>query len=425
VSSRIMFNTDGVNSSITDLDHSLSKLISTQNSIAALRGSIDPNILNRSGIGSRLAGVSRELDSIGNRVNRLKTFTSTSVEKYSRAEAQVKNSAHELIAESNLVKQTLDAHMPSDLFEFYNNTVGRYEDFLHGLQYSAGAGIMHLLGFKYAELDGLLRRFDLADDVLIGKYKLPVGSIIKGIEKSKLNLLAKLMVSPYAALRYKNKPLSELIYKKFSNFFPSDIANFGNNVTSLKQALQQGGTTIKNGFSIVKDHAGGILKSGLKVVKSNAILAGVITAGTEAVGASIKISENYSIYGADVEKLKVENAKVVGEAVWKTGVVTTTSVGGAVIGGAVGTLIGGPVGTVVGASIGGFIGSWAGDVIAGKTSALAENVAVHFKDQIHTVTDGVRSGVDKVKEGFNDVKNFTEDLADGTKKFFGSLSFGG
>lgn len=233
------------------------------------------------------------------------------------------------------------------------------------------------------------------------------------------------MVSPYGALRYKNNPLSELIYKRFSNFFPSDIANFGNNVTSLKQALQQGGTTLKNGFSIVKDHAGGILNSGLKVVKSNAILAGVITAGTEAIGASIKISENYSIYSGDVEKLKVENAKVVGAAVWKTGVVTTTSVGGAVIGGAVGTLIGGPVGTVVGASIGGFIGSWAGDVIAGKTSALAENVAVHFKDQIHTVTDGVRSGVDKVKEGFNDVKNATGDLVDGTKKLFGSLSLGG
>ncbi|MFB3171030.1 hypothetical protein P5G62_028470 [Neobacillus sp. 179-C4.2 HS] len=425
MSSRIMINTDIVNSSITDLNHSRSKLVSTQNGIAALRGSIDPKILNQRGIGSRLAGISRDLDSVDDMVSQFKTFTSTSVEKYSRAEAQVNKKAHELIAESNLVKQALDAHMPSDLFEFYNNTVGRYEDLLHGLQYSAGAGIMHLLGFKYAELDGLLRRFDLADDVLIGKYKLPVGSVIKGIEKSKLNFLARLMVSPYGALRYKNNPLSELIYKRFSNFFPSDIANFGNNVTSLKQALQQGGTTLKNGFSIVKDHAGGILNSGLKVVKSNAILAGVITAGTEAIGASIKISENYSIYSGDVEKLKVENAKVVGAAVWKTGVVTTTSVGGAVIGGAVGTLIGGPVGTVVGASIGGFIGSWAGDVIAGKTSALAENVAVHFKDQIHTVTDGVRSGVDKVKEGFNDVKNATGDLVDGTKKLFGSLSLGG
>jgi predicted Zn-dependent protease len=54
----------------------------------------------------------------------LKTFTSTSVEKYSRAEAQIKNSAHELTAESNLLRKALDARMASESYEFYNNTVG-------------------------------------------------------------------------------------------------------------------------------------------------------------------------------------------------------------------------------------------------------------------------------------------------------------
>ncbi|MEH7384844.1 hypothetical protein V7147_05415 [Bacillus sp. JJ1521] len=419
MSSKIVFKTNAVNSSIGDLSQSLSKLASTKSSIATIRGSIDPQILARSGISSSLAGVGRELEHVENMVNRVKTFTSTTVAKYSETEARVNNKGKAIVDETNLIKKALEERYASDAYEFYNNTVGRIQDLLHGLQYSAGAGVMHLLGFKYTQLEGLLRRFDLADDVLVGKYKLPLGSAIKGIENSKFHFLAKLMVSPYGALRYGSKPLSEHLYKRLANFFPSDIVNFSNNVTGLKQALQQGGTTLKNGLSIVKDHAGGILKSGLKVVKSNALLAGVITAGTETVGATIKISENYSIYGGNVEKLKEENAKVVGEAVWKTGVVTGASVGGAVIGGALGTLIGGPVGTVVGASIGGFIGSWAGDVIAGKTSGWAQDVAVNFKDQIHTVTEGVRSGVDKVKEGFNNVKNFAGDLLSGSKKFFG------
>lgn len=412
-----MFKTNAVNSTVGDLTSVRTRLSSTQNSIATIRASIDPQILSRSGIASRLAGVNRDLEHVENMVNRVKNFTSSAVAKYSATEGQVNRQGQALIADSNLIKQVLDARMPSDLYEFYNNTVGRIGDLMHGLQYSAGAGIMHLLGFKYTQMDGLLRRFDLVDDVLVGKYRIPVGNVIKGIENSKFHTLARLMVSPYGALRYADKPLSELIYKKFSSFFPTDIANFGNSVTKLKEALRQNGL----GFSVVKEHAGGILKNGLKVVKSNAILAGVITAGTETVGAALKISENYSIYGGDIEKLKEENAKVVGEATWKTGVVTATSVGGAVVGGAIGSLAG-PVGTVVGATVGGFIGSWAGDIIGGKTSGWAQDVAVKFKDQIHTVTEGVRSGIDKVKEGFEDVKNFAGNLLSGSKKLFG---FGG
>ncbi|MCC3357865.1 hypothetical protein [Bacillus sp. REN16] len=414
MSSRIVFKTNAVISAKGDLTQSLAKLNSTHSSIATIRGSIDPKILNRSGIGSRLAGIGRELENVENMVNRVKTFTSAAVEQYSTAESQVNKQGQALVAQSNLIKKILDERMASNAYEFYNNTIGRVQDLLHGLQYSAGAGIMHLLGFKYTQLEGLLRRFDLADDVLIGKYKLPLGTAIKGIENSKFHFLAKMMVSPYGALRYGSKPLSEHLYKRFANFFPSDIVNFSNKITSLKQAIQQSGL----GFSLVKEHAGGILKTGLKVVKSNALLAGVITAGTEAVGATMKISENYSIYGGNVEKLKEENAKVVGEAVWKTGVVTATSVGGAVIGGAIGSL-GGPVGTVVGATLGGIVGSMAGDIIAGKTAGWAKDVAVNFKDQIHSVTEEVRSGVESVKEGFNNVKNFAGDLLSGSKKFFG------
>ncbi|WP_231574955.1 hypothetical protein [Bacillus sp. B-jedd] len=424
MSPRIVFDAKTVNSSIANLDHSLAKLSSVQTSIATLRGSIDPRILNRNGIGSMLAGVSRELDSVENRVNRVRSFTSTSVDVYSNTEIRVKKQAQELKAEINHAKQEFNPRVASDLYEFYNNTIGRLQDILHGLQYSAGAGVMHLLGFKYKEIDGILRRFELADEVLVGKYKLPVGKAIKGIESSKFNFLARLMVNPYGALRHKNKSLSELIYKRFANFFPSDIVNFGNNVMSLKEAIKKDGTTLKTGLSVIKDHTGGIIKTGLKVVKSNAILAGVITAGTEAVGASIKITENYALYGGDVEKLKTENAKVVGEAVWNTGVVTAASVSGAVIVGAALTLVAGPVGTVIGASIGGFVGSWVGDIIAGKTSAWAKNTAVHFKDQIHTVTEHVRTEMEKVTVGFNNVKNFTKNLLSGSKKVLGSLSFG-
>ncbi|OCA83143.1 hypothetical protein A8F94_18635 [Bacillus sp. FJAT-27225] len=423
MSSKIAFNANAVNSSIGDLNHSLAKLNSVQASIATLRGSIDPRILYRGGIGSRLAGVSRELNGVEDRVNRLKTFTSSSVEKYSSAEAQIKRQAHELMSENNLLKQALDSRTASDLYEFYNNTVGRLQDLLHGLQYSAGAGIMHLLGFKYAEIGGIFRQFDLADEAKFGKYKLPFGKYIKGVENSKAHFLSKLMVDPIGALKYKDKALSEFLYKRFANFFPSDIVNLSNNVAVLKEAIKRDGTSFKNGLSVVKDHAGKIVGSGLKVVKSNAILAGVITAGTEAVGASIKITENYSMYGGDVEKLKVENAKVVGEAAWKTVVVSGISVGGAVIGGTIGSL-GGPVGTVIGATVGGMVGSWAGDIIAGKTSGWAQDVAVHFKDGIHSMTEGVRTEMAKVTNGFNNVKNFAEGLLSDSKKILGSLSFG-
>jgi hypothetical protein len=161
------------------------------------------------------------------------------------------------------------------------------------------------------------------------------------------------------------------------------------------------------------------LKNGLRLGKSNAALAVLITAGAETIGAGIKITENYNLYSG--EKLKEENAKVVGRAVYKTTVVSATSVAGAVAGGVVGSVFG-PVGTVVGASIGGFVGSWVGDKLTEKTPAFVDKAALHFKDGIHKGTEAIASGVSKVKDGFNDVKEHASNLLGGAKSILG---FGG
>ncbi|WP_079508672.1 glycine zipper domain-containing protein [Mesobacillus jeotgali] len=412
MSSKIVFNINTVNNSVSSLSHTIGRLESIQHKVAGVGSSVDPRILGRNGISGQFRRASASSDRIEMHMKQLKSFTIQSADRYGNSENRVNRQADALNKAIEAARKQIDGRFASDLYETYNNTYGRWVDFLHGAQYAAGAGLMHLLGFRFADIDGVLRKFQVVDDVLLGKMRLPVASIIHKIESSKLNMLARLMVSPTRA--FSQKTLSELIYKRTANYFPKDIAGLSNSVQRLL-ADAKGGTM----FNAVKNNAGSVLKNGLRLGKSNAALAVLITAGAETIGAGIKITENYNLYSG--EKLKEENAKVVGRAVYKTTVVSATSVAGAVAGGVVGSVFG-PVGTVVGASIGGFVGSWVGDKLTEKTPAFVDTAALHFKDGIHKGTEAIVSGVSKVKDGFNDVKEHASNLLGGAKSILG---FGG
>ncbi|MES7204624.1 hypothetical protein U6Q21_12690, partial [Cutibacterium acnes] len=165
---------------------------------------------------------------------------------------------------------------------------------------------------------------------------------------------------------------------------------------------------------VVKNSSGALVKNAINVGKGNAAAAVLLTAGTEAIGATIKITENYSLYGNNIEKLKEENAKVVGEAAYKTVVVSGTSVAGSVIFGALGSLAG-PAGTIVGATVGGFIGSWVGDLVTKNTPAWVENAALKAKDVIYAGTEFVADTVRGVQDGFKEVKKHVGNLVEGAK----------
>ncbi|GHH99837.1 glycine zipper domain-containing protein [Neobacillus kokaensis] len=417
MASKIIIHPDTVKSSIAGLDQNIARLLSVQNNAVGLRYSVDPKILNRKNLGYRLAKACAELDDTAAQMKRLKSFATASAEQYQAAEKSLDKKFDTLTDKLNPVYEALNNRLASDTYELYNDTVGRLGDVLHGLQYMGGAGIMHLLGFKFNDIDGVLRKFEVAEEVLYKNRKIPVGKLIQKVEGSRFNFLARLMVNYKTLFKFKDKSLAELIYKRFSGLFPKDIVNLSNSVSKLKHDWLDA-ASLKDGLNAVKNQSGQVLKSALKVGKANMLTAALITAGVETVGAGIKITENYSIYGGNIEKLKEENAKVVGSAVYKTGVVTATSVGGAVIGGAIGSLAG-PVGTVIGASAGGFVGSLVGDWVTEKTPEFVNKTALHFKDSIYNVTEGIASGVNKVKDGFESVKSHASNLLNGSKKFFG------
>jgi hypothetical protein len=425
LSSKIIFNINEVNSSVSGLSHTISRMQSIQTNVTGVRSSVDPRILGRSGISGQFNRASASFDRIEMKMNQLKSFTNNSSDRYSNSENRVNRQADAVNKAINAARKQIDERFASDLYETYNNTIGRLEDLLHGLQYSAGAGIMHILGFRFKKGDDLKHIFHVLDDIKIGNLKIPMSKYISMIEDSKINnFLSKLMLKPSSILFKKELNFSQVLYKRLANYYPDDMIALTDSVADLRKSLAASGT-FRAGMEAVKSHAGTVLKSGWKLAKGNAVLAGLITAGSEAIGAGIKITENYSIYGGDTEKLKEENAKVVGRAVYKTGVVTATSIGGAVIGGAALSFLG-PPGTMIGATLGGIAGSWVGDKIAGFTPMqnLVDKTAVKFKDTIHNGTETIASGVSKVKDGFNSVKSHASNLLENSKSLLGSLSFG-
>ncbi|WP_102261131.1 hypothetical protein [Mesobacillus jeotgali] len=429
MNSKIVFNPKQVNSSLTGLSQNISRLISVENGISNVKSSVDPRIINRRGIGGSLSRATASINRIEQKMVQLKTYTANSINQYSIAEKRVNGQAEEVKEAFALaLDKMLNDRYASGLYDKYHSIAGHLEHILHGAQYSAGAGLMHLLGFRFTDVDDVLKKFQVAEYIKAGKLKIPLASMIQRVENSRpLNFMARMMVNPLYLVYNRKMPLAELLYKKMASYYPKDMVNLSNSVSTLKQALRDS-STFKSGFEAVKSQAGSILKNSGKLIRSNALLATVITAGVESVGAGIKITENYGMYSG--EKLKEENAKVVGRAVVKTATVTVGSVGGAVIGGIIGSL-GGPLGTAAGATVGGYLGSMLGDKVASMTSAWTDKQSVRFKDTIHKGTEAVASGVRNVKESFNnakeaisDVKSHAANLLDSSKSFFGKLSFG-
>ncbi|WLR41452.1 hypothetical protein LC087_11140 [Bacillus carboniphilus] len=100
----------------------------------------------------------------------------------------------------------------------------------------------------------------------------------------------------------------------------------------------------------------------------------------------------------------MKTLKLLASAVNKTVVVSGAAVTGAVIGGAAGSVFG-PIGTVAGATAGSFVGGIIGEHAAKLTAGFAEDVAIHFEDSIHSVTEGARTTFTAVGKGVNFAKD--------------------
>ncbi|MBM7618453.1 hypothetical protein JOC95_000295 [Bacillus tianshenii] len=409
-----------VNSAIAGLNSSHGKLASVSSNVSSVQFGVSYEIKNRRNIDARLRNAEADLHRLEEKMRRIKSFTSDSLEKYQMAERYLNRQADK--NEHDLVKMLMERSSFSSLYELYDKTFGQVDQILHGAQYVGSAGLLHLLGWRFVN-EGGRYTYKLLDSVKHGKYNIPVGSLINKVGNSKLNFLAKMMVSPYYAIKYANKSLGEVIYKKFTKYLPDDITKMTNSVRDFRHAISDA-RTLKDAANAVKANAGSLGSAALKIGKANAVTAFALTGIVEGVGAGIKITENYSKYSGDIETLKTENAKVVGEAVYKTAVIGTTSVTGAVLLGAVGSLAG-PGGTVVGAAVGGYLGSVVGEKLTQHTPGWVTDASVHFKDGIFKGTEAVAEGVSKVQEGFSEVKKNASNLLENSKSFFGKLSFGG
>ncbi|MEH7225797.1 hypothetical protein V7112_18455 [Bacillus sp. JJ1566] len=417
--SQIHINTSALNGNIPGLSQTITKLSSISSNVNSLKHSIDNKISSRSGIESRLSTATRSMQDIERDLIQLKSFITNTVQTYQTAENKVSQKGKQLEDKLQEFRKNL---LPSNLYEFYNNTWGVVDGLITAGLYSGSAFLYQALGFQFEKMDNGLYRF-ITSDKNFKKFNIPTGRVIDFIERNKyLNTAARFLAKPSSLFRHKDKSLSELIYNKYTKQFPKTVVNYANNVKAMMLGASDDGA--RGVMNVIKNNAGAMTKNSLRFLKGNAILAGGITVVTEGIGATIKITENYALYGNDIEKLKTENAKVVGEAAYKTVVNTAASTAGAVIlGGALSVL--GPVGTVVGASVGGFLGSLVGDAITKHTPQWVTDTAVKFKDNIHKGTEFIGKGVDKVKEGFNVVKNNAVNLVKGAGKLFSNLGFGG
>ncbi|MCI3920632.1 hypothetical protein MO973_10345 [Paenibacillus sp. TRM 82003] len=326
--------------------------------------------------------------------------------------------AKSMASRTDPFQEFLEKDGASDRYEWYDGTVGTTQDAGQALRRAMYTGALAFLGFRFEALNGKFA-FQLLDDVKLGKLKLPIGSLIQRVEASRVNGLARFYVNKLSIF-YKDKSLAELIYRRFTRFFPSDLTTISNTTKEIGKALRASGS-LSDGAAIVKANAGQLLRNAGKIAKANAITAVAITAGTETIGAGIRIVENYAKYGHDIEKLKEENAKEVGRAAYNTAVISTTTIGGAVIGGTVGSLLG-PAGTVIGAAAGGFVGSVVGDLICKKTPEWVEDASLYAKDAIYAGTEFVADAVRGTKDTFDAVKEHTGKLIDNARGFASNVT---
>ncbi|MCR8643653.1 hypothetical protein NV379_13430 [Paenibacillus sp. N1-5-1-14] len=443
--SKIRIDMNQVNEISRKLRQEASKVATVESGVSSVKNSVDSQIASRRNIYGRLSRANSFIQSIDDRLNRLLNFTNQSPDKYDQAETHIiKNlqpkyldskkgisSLSQLIADgkfnsidglkdfaNDFVQWLFDNNMFSDAYEKYNNTVGRAGDFMRALQFITSGLAMTGLGWSFTKTDDLFK-FVMQGSVTAGRIKLPIGSFLSWIENSKLNNVARFIVNPLH-FKYKDKSLAELLFKSQTKLLPSLAADLSNNSRLLWNQLK-GMATSAIDLGAVKVNAGALAKNAFRVGKANAVSAIVITGVTEGIGAGIKITENYNKYGDDIEKLKEENAKAVGNAVYKTAVVSGASITGAVVFGAVGSLAG-PIGTVVGSSVGSFVGSWVGDVFVSKTPGVTkwvENQAVKAKDTIHKGIEAVANGARSVKNGFKEVKEGAQNLLKSARSVFG------
>ncbi|SFF06407.1 hypothetical protein SAMN05428981_1149 [Bacillus sp. OV194] len=255
------------------------------------------------------------------------------------------------------------------------------------------------------------------------RYNPLVADLLDSLDRSKFRNAARMLLTkPNALWKYKDKSLKELLYKKYTKFFPDDITDFTNGVKKMKDTVA-GAEDLKGAWGAVKNGAGDLLHASKGFAKANAVTAVLVTAGSEAVGLGFNIVDNYKKYGNNQAVLERENAKAVGNAVNNTIVVGGASALGGIAGGAVGSVFG-PVGTVAGAAIGGYIGSKVGEKIAPFTAGLAEDAALAFKKPINSVINTAGDALKAAGSGLNKVEETAGSLLKSGKDFLsGKLSF--
>jgi len=208
-------------------------------------------------------------------------------------------------------------------------------------------------------------------------------------------------ISPTSFFRkeLRDASFADLLHKRYAKYLPQEVIGHHNSSRNLKSALEMGRLT--------KTDVMDFLSTGKKIARANAGLTFLVTGAVETVGMGLKISDNYAKYGNDPAVLKRENAKAVGNAVNKTVMVGTFSVGGAVIGGTL-LSVAGPMGTVVGGAIGSAVGGFVGEYLAKYTAGFAERTAIKFQDSINSGLNslkGLATTAGEVKEKFDTVKD--------------------
>ncbi|MEH7457874.1 hypothetical protein V7183_11705 [Bacillus sp. JJ1127] len=246
---------------------------------------------------------------------------------------------------------------------------------------------------------------------------------ISKIENSRFKNYVRFWLNPLSlGKKYKDYHVGDFIAKKLTNFYPKVIVDYSNAAENIKKGYKSDG--FKSAMkTAMKTDAESLLKTGAKFAKSNAISGVLVTAAGETVGLGMNVFDNYRKYGGNEAVLKRENAKAVGRAVNNTIVGGGVIAAGGVIGGTIGTFIGGPVGTVVGAAAGSFLAGFVSDKIASKTAGFAENMAVKFKEPIHSAIEVTGSTLKKAGDFVNKVEDSAKSLVNKGKNFFKKFAF--
>ena len=338
----------------------------------------------------------------------------------------------------------VDLRMTAGKFAEADNLVGKLYNLYdkYGAMTALGALMTKQLAFYGL---GFTQFAKNADGLFSFRHMGILHQLSDAIDNSKYRNLTRAFLNPtFLSKKYKDVPFADLVHKKIAKYLPDDVVKYTDSSKALFEGIKHkslDSTTFKS-----------FLKTGSKFAKTNAVATVVLTGVMEAGGMGLKISENYAKYGNNVEVLKRENAKAVGNAINNTVAISGGSIAGAFVGGALGSLVG-PVGTVVGAAAGSFVGGLVGEQAAKLTAGISEKVALAFKEPIHQglelakdgfekvgkAIEGVNKGVDfvydqikstiadpvgKVKEGFSKAKKTASSLIDGAKDLFGKkLSF--